>query len=195
MKKVVLVVGHSEVLQGVKNTKFFIGGAHSSEWTFNKKIANLIKDTNTNENIEYVIEYRDHDYEALPSEVNVHKADLVISMHCNAFNERVRGSEVLYYKKTKAGSDKVAEIMQSKLCDCMQNPDRGTKGRDYDPKRGIKERGAYLLKKVNAPCVICEPFFIDNNNEMDFALLNMGKLAVAYIQGIEESLEYLETLK
>ena len=41
--------------------------------------------------------------------------------------------------------------------------------------RGLKpiknrDRGAYLLRKTDAPCVIIEPFFIDNDNDF-----NVGK--------------------
>lgn len=189
--RAVIIVGHSQILQGATNSKFNLYGEIASEFNFNNMLANKIKNLNVKNNIELIIEYRDTDYEALPNEVNVHDADLVISLHCNAFNTRVKGCETLYYKHTKV-SDKIAVIMQNHLCEAMQNQSRGIKPREHNRALKIYERGAYLMKYVKAPCVICEPFFIDNDDELSFALENINKLALAYLRGIEDSLAYLE---
>lgn len=189
--RVVLVVGHSQILQGASNESFKIHGEVASEFNFNNMLAKKIVDLNVKKDIELIIEYRDTDYEALPSEINIHDADLVISLHCNAFNKKVRGCETLYYKHTTI-SDKIASAMQKNLYKAMQNPSRGIKGRDHNRAKKIFERGAYLMKYVKAPCVICEPFFIDNDAELDFALLHTSELALAYLKGIEESLEIIK---
>lgn len=187
MRKVVLVVGHSEILQGAINENYRIDDQVASEFLFNKKLALRIMALNKKQKLNIIIEYRDNDYETLPGEINVHDADLVVSLHCNAFNTKVEGCETLYYKHTKI-SDKVAKIINTKLFEALENSNRGIKPREYNRALGIKERGAYLLKKVAAPCVICEPFFIDNDKELDNAFLKFDKLALAYLRGIEESL-------
>ena len=188
MKKVVLIVGHSLIRQGASNTNYTINENPVTEYSFNNLLADRIKRINKKESIEIAIEYRDTDYEALPQEVNEQDGNLIISMHCNAFNKKASGCETLYYKHTKI-SDKIAAIMQSHLNTIMQNNDRGIKPREHNRALKIYERGAYLMKYVKAPCVICEPFFIDNDKELDFALLNVDKLALAYLRGIEQSLD------
>jgi N-acetylmuramoyl-L-alanine amidase len=59
------------------------------------------------------------------------------------------------------------------------------------PNRGIKpktteDRGGTLLKYTNAPCIIAEPFFIDNDNDLDRALEDLDGLAKAYANAIDE---------
>lgn len=189
-KKVVLVVGHSLVLQGAGNSQYQIEHKPLTEYVFNEYLAKKIMHMNKKANIEIVIEYRDTDYEALPSEVNEQDGDLVISMHCNAFNSKAEGCEVLYYEHTKI-SDQVAAAMNESLNTMLGNTNRGIKPRDHDRSKGVYERGAYLMKYVKAPCVICEPFFIDNDDEVENALKNMDKLALGYLQGIESSLKII----
>ena len=190
-KRVVLVVGHSEILRGATNEVFKIDGEVASEYLFNKRLAKRIVQLNKKPYLDLVIEYRDTDYEALPNEVNEKDGDLVISMHCNAFNKKASGCETLYYKHTTI-SDRVAKAMNDELCRAMQNTNRGIKPREHNRALRIFERGAYLMKYVKAPCVICEPFFIDNYDELNYAFLNEDKLALAYLVGIEKSLRVLK---
>ena len=57
------------------------------------------------------------------------------------------------------------------------------------PNRGAKpktaeDRGGYLLMNTDAPCVIAEPFFIDNNKDLKIAQENKGDLVAAYFSAI-----------
>lgn len=113
---------------------------------------------------------------------NQMNARLVVEFHCNAFNEQATGTEVLY-GTGRANSRKAARHIQSALVTELGLPDRGTKG----VKR--KGRGGYLLHGITAPCVIPEPFFIDNRNDLQRA--EGANLTGAYVEGICNALEAL----
>ena len=48
-----------------------------------------------------------------------------------------------------------------------------------------KDRGGYLLKYTNAPCVIAESFFIDNDDDLARAQEDLEGLAEAYVRAID----------
>ena len=76
----------------------------------------------------------------------------------------------------------MAEILLNHLVEHLKLPDRGIK-----PKTS-EDRGGYLLRYTNAPCVIAEPFFIDNDSDLARAQedKDIDELAVAYAKAIEE---------
>jgi len=80
---------------------------------------------------------------------------------------------VLYYHSSDA-SRTVAEILQRGLVGFFGLPDRGIKPRTSE------DRGGYLLCYTNAPCVIAEPFFIDNDQDLSKAKEDPEGLAAAY---------------
>ena len=148
-KKVALVIGHSKNKPGAKNVKY-----NRTEFNFNEGMVIDIKNI-IERDYEVEIVYRDT-YSGLPDKINALNPDLVISFHCNAFDTKASGTETLYYHTSKKGKE-VAKVFQSKMVDILGLPDRGIKGRTS------KDRGGHLLKRTNAPCIIVEPFFIDNN--------------------------------
>ena len=101
------------------------------------------------------------------------------SLHCNAFNGNVSGTEVLYYHRSVKGRD-MARILQNRLTGFLGFPDRGIKPRTSE------DRGGYLLKYTIAPCVIAEPFFIDNNDDLDRVKQDLDGLAHTYAGAIYE---------
>ena len=74
----------------------------------------------------------------------------------------------------------MAEILLNHLVGHLRLPNRGIK-----PKTA-EERGGYLLRYTNAPCVIAEPFFIDNDADLARAQEDLDGLAAAYAAAIEE---------
>ncbi len=86
---------------------------------------------------------------------------------------------MLYYHSSDAGRT-IAEILQRCLVDFLSLPDRGIK-----PKTS-EDRGGYLLRYTNAPCVIAEPFFIDNDHDLARAHEDLYGLAAAYTNAIDE---------
>jgi N-acetylmuramoyl-L-alanine amidase len=186
MNKVIVIVGHSPSDPGASNKSFGV-----NEFGFNSTLADAIKfrftDLNTTADIEIV--YRETNYKELPDQVNKLNPDLIVSLHCNAFNTHVGGCEMLHYHKSKKGKE-IARIFQNKIVNILDNKDRGLKACDSE------DRGGYLLNMTKAPCIIAEPFFIDNDDEYLDALevMTSGKLVDGYCMAIHDSLTYLKGL-
>lgn len=149
--KIALVVGHSKLSQGAANINQNI-----TEWKYNKQLA---EDIGNKLKHNWCIIYRDdvkNGYNKLPSKVNAWDPDIVLSLHCNAFNGKTKGHEVLYWNTSKKGLE-LATRLNKAIHRCLDTNDRGVKPK-YDG-----DRGALILKSTKAPCVILEPFFIDND--------------------------------
>ncbi len=170
MKKCALVIGHKKSSSGASNKKMGL-----TEFAFNEKLAMEIEDEIKDVDIQRI--YR-RTYNTLPSDINELNPDFIISLHCNAFNEEASGTEVLYYHRSTKGK-LMAEILNEKLVDALGLNNRGIK-----PK-SAEDRGGYLLKSTLAPCVIAEPFFIDNNSDLKVAIDNRDALIKAYATSIE----------
>jgi N-acetylmuramoyl-L-alanine amidase len=147
--KVALVIGHKKNRPGACNEDY-----GKCEFEFNEKLVKDIKNK-INRNYEVEIVYRDT-YRDLPDKVNKLNPDFVVSFHCNAFNKKASGSEVLYYRTSKKGKE-IARIFQKYIIQTLGLYDRGIKG------KGSEDRGGYILRYTKAPCILIEPFFIDNN--------------------------------
>ena len=183
--RVAVVIGHQSKSPGAANENF-----EASEFTFNESLAKDIKANFAHVNMtdEIEIVYRETNYSELPGQINALKPDLIISLHCNAFNTEINGCEMLYYHKSTKGKE-IAKIFQSHLVDIFENKDR-----DIKPK-GSEDRGGYLLKYTIAPCIITEPFFIDNDDEYLNAkeLFDDGTLTLTYCEAINQALIYLKS--
>lgn len=177
MYKVALVVGHRKRSPGAVNK-----ASGLSEFAFNNDLAKFIKHSTAFCEVEIV--YRDS-YAALPGKINELQPDFIIALHCNAYNEKASGTETLYHHSS-VKSKRLAETMQERVVACLGLPDRGIK------PRGVEDRGGYLLKNTNAPCVIAEPLFIDNDGDLRRAKESMDLLAVAYIETMREYINYLK---
>jgi len=176
--KVALVVGHTEESQGAKNINYNI-----SEFEYNKKIVESLVRGFSKNSIEVVSVYRDS-YRNLPNEINDLSPDFIISFHCNAFNKSATGSEVLYYHSSEIGSV-IADTFLSNIVATLYLKDRKIKSKHSE------DRGGYLLKNTKAPCVILEPFFIDNDEDLSVALSRENELLKSYMHSIEYIAEKL----
>lgn len=88
------------------------------------------------------------------AEANSWGADVVVSLHCNAFsNPQAHGSETLVYKYG-GESEKVGR----KVLDGML-----TEVKRYS--RGCKEQNVYILRATDMPATLCELAFISNPEE------------------------------
>lgn len=179
--RAVVVVGHQPNSPGAKNENFDM-----SEYEFNHGFAQELVKNFSEHNLsdEIVVAYRRTNYTELPKQVNELNPDLIVSLHCNAFNKEANGCEMLYYHKSEK-SKEIARIFQNKLVDALDNKDRGIKPKDSE------DRGGHLLKNTKAPCIICEPFFIDNDDEYANVIDNGENLVTAYCEAINESMKYL----
>lgn len=184
--KIALVIGHSKESQGAVNKTY-----EMSEFVFNEDLANKIfsqwNDFSTEDEITIV--YRRNGLRELPNEINALNPDMVVSLHANAFNGTTNGCEILYYHTSIKGKE-IAQIFKDDILQLFKNTDRGLKPRTSE------DRGGYLLRYTNAPAIICEPFFIDNDEEYLKAkeLLDNGTLAKTYCESLQKSLAYLTNL-
>ncbi|NOY65681.1 MAG: N-acetylmuramoyl-L-alanine amidase [Nitrospirae bacterium] len=166
-----LVIGHKKSSPGAINKNTGL-----TEFEFNEELARRIEKRAENVDIQRV--YR-RTYAELPADINALGPDFIVSLHCNAFNGQASGTEVLYYHRSETGR-RMAEVLLKHLVECLKLPDRGIK-----PKTA-EDRGGYLLRYTKAPCVISEPFFIDNDDDLAKAEENLDALALAYARAIEE---------
>jgi N-acetylmuramoyl-L-alanine amidase len=187
--RVAVVIGHNEKSQGAVNVNYGM-----SEFRFNQALAHDIEhefgDLFNYDKDEIIVVYRETNLQDLPNQINDLEPDLIVSLHCNAFNKTANGCEMLYYHKSIKGKE-IARIFQNTLVQKLDNKDRGIK-----PKT-TEDRGGYLLRYTNAPCIIAEPFFIDNDDEFlraDECFKN-GDLTKWYCEAINKSLEYLKGLR
>lgn len=173
-KKCALVIGHKKSSPGAYNKN-----ANLYEFTFNDDLARSIE-TKAEEadGVEVIRVYR-RTYATLPGDINDLNPDFVISLHCNAFNTKASGTETLYYHRSTK-SKELADRVQAKLLAALGLADRGVLSKTSE------DRGGNLLKNTNAPCVIAEPFFIDNDSDLAKAQANLDALAQAYADAIVE---------
>lgn len=160
--RVALVVGHSEKSPGATSQ------CGVSEFEYNNDLAHRIK-ARLLDDIENIIVYRKK-YRDLPRHINQLKPDYVLCLHCNAFNTRASGTEVLYYHRSPRG-EQIASCLQTRIVATLGLPDRGIKSRT------VEDRGGFVLKYTKAPCVILEPFFIDNTFDFKIGTKSKDKLA------------------
>lgn len=170
---IALVIGHTKKRPGACNKKHGV-----CEFEFNDDLTSEVGATLDMYGIESKQIYR-RTYRGLPSMINKHNPEAIVSFHCNAFNRQASGSEVLYYRGSDAGKELAAQL-QHQIVDSLWLPDRGIK------PRGVEDRGGYLLRYTKAPCVIIEPFFIDNDSDYEMARDNLGPLAAGISLGIYE---------
>lgn len=170
MKACALVVGHKKTSPGAANSATGL-----TEFVFNDALAIDIEQQVTGVDVQRV--YR-RTYNTLPGDINELNPDFIVSLHCNAFDGNATGTEVLYYHRSVKGK-LMAQILDEHLVNALKLKDRGIK-----PKTA-EDRGGHLLKETNAPCVIAEPFFIDNDGDLKVATDNRKKLVKAYAEGIQ----------
>lgn len=171
-----LIVGHRKSARGAISADGSV-----VEYDFNSDLAREVKKRVTKARVQVVFRNNSTDgLRKLPAKVNALGPHFILSLHCNAFNNQARGTETLYFH-TSAKGKKLAKIVQKRLLSALELKNRGIR----DKKDA--DRGAHLLKFTKAPCVICEPFFIDNDGDLEIALRRKKRLAAAYAKAIDDA--------
>lgn len=155
VKRVVLVPGHDFQSQGCHTT--LLDGTVINEYELVTRLVTDVFKEEQLRDIDLIVKGR-NTLRDLPDEINTLNADIVISCHLNAFNEATQGTEVLYAKGSKKGEALAADAL------AILNREMGLHN------RGLKEiklgdRGGYVLVRTLAPCILIEPFFLDNFND------------------------------
>lgn len=116
------------------------------------------------------------------------KADLLISIHCNASDAGdyvSHGVEALYSSQKPSGSKlsnrKLAETIMENVADNVQNRKRGV----------IKRERLYLLHHSDVPATIIEIGYMSNKSDLKYIKRKSGqkKIAEGIYNGIMEALE------
>ena len=192
--KVALVVGHCEGSKGAWNPRFNI-----TEYDFNNKLAGqifrILKNSAKAEPV-LVHRYLRSGIRGLVMKLNtIIRPKLIVSMHLNAHsNPEANGTEVLHWHRSKY-SGRMAKIFEEHFTDFLQTRDRSGQAQ----AKGVSEedRGGYILRYTKAWAVLCEPFFLSNDEEVEKGNKSLidGTLAQCYADAILESVKYLETKK
>ena len=173
MKKVLIVVGHDFENRGCKNNFMDI-----SEYDVVREIGTQIFKQEKSKKFDTILKGR-NTYQELPKEINSLNPDLIISIHLNAFNEQVQGTETLYWNTSEIGKD-YAIRFQNKLVQNLGFNDRGVKPVDNN------DRGAHLLNSTKAPCILIEPFFLDSIKHAHDLKIYVGKTVDAVLDTLYE---------
>lgn len=87
-------------------------------------------------------------------EANQWGADVVVSIHCNAYNNaNANGTETFVYKKG-SNSEKIANQVQKNLIAALNTTNRG-----------VKEGNLAIVRDTNAPAILVELAFITNKSD------------------------------
>jgi N-acetylmuramoyl-L-alanine amidase len=180
--RVALVIGHNKHNVGACNDSFEV-----CEYEFNKHLSYLIENYLEENYSDITVDrvFRKTTYYNLPNEINELEPDIIVSLHCNAFNNEVSGTETLYHYSSEKGK-KLAYELQKGIVDVLELPDRGIKPTNFN------DRGGFLLSKTKAVCVIIEPFFIDNDDDYLVAKSMERQLAEAIGKKINKYKEMME---
>ena len=171
-----LIVGHRKSAKGAVSSDGSV-----VEFDFNSELAKEIKKRVNRARVEIVHRSNTTDgLRKLPAKVNKLGPHFILSLHCNAFNTTVGGTETLFFHNSERGKQ-LASIVQRRLLGALELKNRGIR------EKREADRGAHLLKFTKAPCVICEPFFVDNDGDLAVAMRRKKRLAGAYASAIDEA--------
>lgn len=109
---------------------------------------------------------------------NDFKADVFISIHCNAHsNTHARGLETFHHRTSSKGKALSAKVQKGIL-----------KKELYSKNRGVKQANFYVLRKTNAVAILLELGFITNQTDLNIILRNKKEFSTAVADAI---IEYL----
>lgn len=111
-------------------------------------------------------------YDSICYHANEWEADIIVSLHLNAFNTIASGTECLYISDS---GKLLARGIQDELVKVLNLPDRG-----------LKFSSSYwILRYTEMPCCIIESAFIDNVSDCLIVLDNKAAIAEAIANGID----------
>lgn len=124
--------------------------------------------------------YWDGQGECVVDSANRWPADILISLHCNAFNGAAQGTECCIFG-AGGESERLAWCIQRQIVDSLHTVDRG-----------IKERpGLIVLKHTVMPAVLVEMAFIDNDSDAELLMQKKDDFARAIARGVTDYLSQL----
>lgn len=154
MSKICLIIGH-----GGNDVGAFNKSTKETELNYNRDLASKLQKELTDKGFLVDIYNRGFNKSENVDYLNKVGYDVLISLHCNAYNGIATGTEVLYWNTSRKGKE-LSQYLLDNIVKAL-----GLKNRGLKPiKNG--DRGAYLLGKTKPVCVLLEPFFIDNDDDL-----------------------------
>lgn len=116
-------------------------------------------------------------YTNICASANGWKADLFISIHCNAAAaEEAKGTETLVYSEDSKEATALAECIQNQIVKSLHTVDRG-----------VKERpGLAVLRETEMPAVLVETAFITNEEDVQLLMNQKDGFARAIARGVTD---------
>ena len=186
-KIVVIDAGHGGIDEGTVSAD---GKYYEKDYTL--FILHELKDILDNSDIKAYYTRLDDIRVSKPDRIrlaNKLKADLLISIHCNASDagdNTAYGVEALYSRQKPAGSKlnnrKLAETIMENVADNVNNRKRGV----------IRREHLYLLHHSDVPATIIEIGYMSNKSDLKYIKRKSGqtKIAEGIYNGIMEALEW-----
>lgn len=159
VKKIAIIIGHGHGDTGAPSKW---NSPIKVEYDYNKIVAEHLKKTVKSKEIKLF--YRGATgITGVNTQVRLWDDDLSLELHCNSFNGKAHGCEILALSGDKE-SIKIGQDIAQDFCKRFNR-----KLRDGDGVKELKkkERGHYSLALVDDgyPSILLEPFFIDNPSE------------------------------
>lgn len=150
MKKIGLIIGHTEGSQGAKSYNGI------SEYKYNSKVAEICKKELTDKyDCEVTIFNRNKGYDYINAMLG--GVEFTIELHFNAFSKPAFGLEMLVLDESPEECHKIADVITDILATNYKMKERGNDGLK---KLGRYERGAWCLRSVNVKHkMLIEPCF------------------------------------
>lgn len=177
MKRVILLSGHNFEKKGCYNKKLRV-----SEFDVATEVVAEVFSRERLMDVDLILKAR-NDFGDLVKEVNSLNGDMLISMHFNAYNGKVQGSETLLSASSKTGA-KYAPKIQEVLVKHLRLNDRG-----INPTSSYG-RGGAILNKTKPVAFLLEPFFLDELESFE----ELEKFKKATVDAVLEILEWYEKI-
>ena len=107
------------------------------------------------------------------NDANAWRADLFVSIHCNAATGSAKGTET--YNSGGSKSSRLAELIQNQLVNSLPVLNRGVKTANF-----------YVLKNTDMPAVLVETAFIDNADDARLLVEREDDFARAIARGVTD---------
>lgn len=151
-----------------------IGPAGNKESEINARIAEATAERLKAAGHKVVLYQQQRKLADVAAKANKSKADLFVSIHCNAAsNTDARGTETWYYTGCPHGRAAAVSI-QSEVVKALGSRNRGVKS----------SKSLYVLRKTVMPAVLVEVGFLSNAEEEKEIVANAARIGEAIATGI-----------